>query len=576
MGGFPFRAAVALLLVASLAHSENFVAINSYDSRDVLSGIFYANVKGYPARFMPTPGGSPDVFAAKVGSGQSVLLIQSSESPVSGFVEPSLRAKGNEVEIYGSQDGGDTNLALASRSGAQSFIIVDSAYSESAISAIPYAAYTSSYVILADRTNIGEIKEIVRGKGIIIYGYVDQPVKDALAEFSPAQIGGGEDKYADNVEIVSRLMDESGATTPIVADGSVIVDSIAGGKLPILLSGKAVPQVAYEFVKSAAREGRLTGVLLIGNSLVGPVNEMRARIGGELADEGNISFDVEVDFPQAVPSAQSGALMLDTFTVPAYKPTLNITEIVYNHQSGKVMVGLENTGEGPLYYTLELRVLVDGEELKAFGEPEAALIEQGESGGVEYALDLSSIPQGSISARALVKYGSAKKSLDSSLTSEGDLAAITYADATSVSVRLARYDKGLQRMLVSIKNDGSEPAFVFTKLLLVDESGSIQLTAPSAREIEPSAIYIEEFPLIFTDKELGLNKEATVSISYGGRRGFLNKNAVYKLPLGQEAEEGQAGMQLSTAALGAAAAIICLAALFAIYKFAARKKESGG
>ena len=196
MVSFPKAAAlVALFFLLSLSHAENYVAINSVDGRDVLSGIFYANVKGYTVRFMPVPGGSSDIFASKVGSGHSILLLQSSTNPVSGFVESELRTAGNQVEIYSSSDGGDTNLELAKRSGAESFIVVDSAFSEGAISVLPYASQTKSYVLLADRTNVDKVKAIVAGKKLTIYGFVDKQVKDALSQFSPAYIVKGEDKY---------------------------------------------------------------------------------------------------------------------------------------------------------------------------------------------------------------------------------------------------------------------------------------------------------------------------------------------------------------------------------------------
>jgi len=566
----------AFLLLLSFSYAENLVAINSVDGRDVLSGIFYANVKGIPVHFMPVPGGSAEVFAAKVGSGNSVLLIQSANKPVSGFVESELKGRSNQVEIYSTSDSVSTNLELAARSGANSFILVDSAYSDAAVTVIPYAALTKSYVLLADGTNIDRIKEIVRGKKVTVFGYVDKQVKAGLSDSNPTYIGKGDDKYDDNIVLVKKIMDEYSLTRPILTDGSVLEDSIATGSTPILLSGRLVPQATYDFIKQSVREGKMTGLLLIGNDLIYPAYDMRERIKNEFAAEGiSASLSVMIKFAQAIPTAQTGVMSLDTFRLPAYKPLLAVTEIVYNQQSKKLMVGLENTGDGALYYSPEVRVLVDGKEYRVFGASDVTLIDRGESAGLEYALDLSGVDQGAVSASVLVKYGSYRKALEEFLSSEGKLVSITYNDDTNVSVKGARYDKEKQQLLVTIKNSGANKAYAFTKLTLIDESGAqVKVSAAAIREIEPSSLYVEEFPLILSDKEIELNKEVTVSVDYGGRRGFLVKQATYVVPMGEKAQVQQA--ELNPLVMGAGAAVIVLLVLFAIYKFATRGSGGSG
>ena len=117
-----------IILLVSLANAEDFVAVNSFDGRDVLSGIFYANVKGYPVRFLPSPAHDLSIFLAKVGSNHSVLLVQSAANPVSILAESELRYS-NQVELYASQGGAETNLDLilnVIERGTPDLIIVDS------------------------------------------------------------------------------------------------------------------------------------------------------------------------------------------------------------------------------------------------------------------------------------------------------------------------------------------------------------------------------------------------------------------------------------------------------------------
>jgi hypothetical protein len=370
------------------------------------------------------------------------------------------------------------------------------------------------------------------------------------------------------------IIDESHPSRAIITDGASIEDGMIG-TMPIILSGSIVPQVTYDFIKQEVRDNKLSGVMLIGGDLVNPVYDMRQRMSNEFAQEGiSKSMSVLVKFAQAIPSSQSGTLALDVFQLPAYKPSLNITEIVYNKQTGKVMVGLENIGDGPLYYNIEVRVQVNGQDLKVFGQSQTALIERGQSSGLEYAIDLSSVQEGAVSAVAVVKFGSSKNSLEQFQTFSGPLAEITYTDNSNVSVRSAKYEPDQQRLLVSVKNNGPDTAYAFVHITLTAEDGTpTRMNGASIRQIDPSSIYVEEFPLQLSAKELELNKEIAVAIDYGGRRGFLSKSSNYALPL-EGAGAGGAQLQLAAIGIVILAAVVLLAAAAAAYfLFLKRKKK---
>jgi len=528
--------ALFMLTLLTMSFAEDMVAINSMDGRDVLSGVFYANAKGIPVKFMPVPGGNADVFAAKVGQNHDILLIQGS-LPVSSFVESALANKNNTITIYSSADGGSTNLDLAKKSGAASFIVVDSAYSDSAISVMPYAAKIKAYVLLANKDNIAQIKEIIGSKKVIIYGLVDQQVKDDLSSLNPEIIGKGEDKYEDNVVIASRMMREFSISRALVVDGSFVEDAMTAGDQPIILSGRLVPQVTYDFIKQSVRDNKLGGVMLVGNDLVVPIYDMRERMKAEFAGEGlNKTFGITVKFAQVIPSAGTGVLTLDTFRMPTYKPELEILETVYNKNSGTLMVSVDNPGEGAAYYTLEVKVTVDGASYRTFGTDGVKLVERGETQGNEFPLDLSGIPEGKVNATVLLKYGSFKKSLEEYTSYEGQLATISYTDNSNVSVQQARYDPARKSVLVTIKNNGGDVAYVFSKLSVVYGGSPTNISSVGVRELAPGSMVVEEFPLEMTPEELAANKNASVFIDYGGRQGFLLKKSEYVVPLQSEGE----------------------------------------
>ncbi len=564
------KIAIFMIMLLLVSHAENFVAINSVDGRDVLSGIYYANVKGLPVKFMPDTGDSA-IFAAKVGSGHDIMLIQS-EVPVSSFVESDLEAKNNTVEVYLSMDGGETNLDLAERSGATKFIIVDSAFSDSAISVLPYAAKTKAFVLHANKDNAQEIAEAVSGaESLMVYGYIDQAVEDAIAQYNPEHIGKGEDKFEDNVEMVERTLQEFPSETLVIVDGTALEESMALGEYPTLLAGRLVPQVTYDYLKSLVANDEITTVLLLGNELVVPIYDTREKMEQEFLAEGSSkTFSVVVKFAQVLPSEGTGVLVLDTFPMPAYKPALDIVEVFYNSEAKQVMVSLDNVGEGHAYYILETRVLVDGVDFEVFGGEETQLIERGAQVPISYDFDISEVPSGEVTAVVVVRFGSSKTSLEEFISEEGPLASVAYQDKSDVMVQSARYDDSEDILSVTIKNNADESAYVFSKVRVVLDGTPSNVTADT-RMIEGSSLAVVEFPLELTDEDLEANKEVSVFLDYGAREGFLMKKAEFLVDLQREGGD----MLLLIGIVAFLAVGVIAAAAVGLYLLKGKKKKAG-
>jgi len=531
------RSAAVLLVLFVLAanvYAEDMVAVNSIDGKDVLSGIFYANVKGEPVKFMPSQAADASVFAVKVGSGHSVLLIQS-DRPVSAAVEGALKAK-NTVELYPSLNAGTTNLNLAKRSGAERFIIVDSAYTDNALSALPYAALTKSYILFADKYNVDQVKAVVSGKNVTIFGLVDANVSAALAPLKPQVIGKGEDKFEDNAIISGIIMQQFNISNAIMADGSFIEETMATDRKPIILAGRLIPQPTYDFVKSQVNGGKLAQVKLIGTDLALPVEDMRTKMEAEFKKAGsNKSFSVIIYYAQVVPSSGSNVMVLDTFKLPAYAPELHVTAISYNKQTRKVLVTLGNTGTGALFYTPQMTINVNGRSNATFTNGAGRILERGEKVNLEYSYDTSAVSQGNVTAVVNVKYGPSKISLDSQTTGEKLLATVEYVDSSNVSVQYAKYDSAARLMRVTLRNNGAATAYASAKLGFLADSGPVNISGGGMRQMAPGELAVEEFPLELSDDELARNANINVFISYGGRSQFLVKQAQYVVPLEKEA-----------------------------------------
>jgi hypothetical protein len=565
------QVAFILLMLLVVAHAQDMVAINSFDGRDVLSGVFYANVKGLPVKFMPSQGGNADVFAAKIGSNHDVLLIQSSTIPVSGFVENALKGKNNTVTVYSSSDGSATNLDLAKKSGASGFIIVGSAYSDSALSVLPYAKLSKYYVILADKDNIAQIKDIVSGKNVIIFGLVDKEVTEALSSSNPQIIGKGEDRYADNILMADKTMKDYNVNHLIMVDGKFLEESMALGDQPILLSGTIIPQPTYDFIKQNVRNDKLVSIMLLGNNLVVPAYDMRERMKQEFASEGlNKTVGIVVKFAQVIPSANTGVMNLDTFNMPAYTPALNISDVAYNTQSGKIMATVSNIGDGAAYFTMEVRVKVNGNDFKSFPVGDAMLIQKGEQKGQEYSFDMKSVTEGNITALVLVKYGVTKASPESFIQKEGPLASINYVDKSNVSVQAANYNAEKKTLSVTLRNLGQQKAYAFSHVTLNLGGAPATISSAGTKELAPGALVVDEFPLALSDADFAANSQVQINVDYGARQGFLVKKGAFMMPLQKEGTPSGSPMVL----VGAGILVILLIALLA-YFLMGKKSKSG-
>ncbi|MEM4359499.1 MAG: hypothetical protein QXT45_03130 [Candidatus Bilamarchaeaceae archaeon] len=562
------KLAILILFLTLIAHAENYVVVNSMDGRDVLSGIFYANVKGYPVKFMPYPEGSPDLLAAKVGGSHNILLIQSEAKPVSAFLRDALERRNNSVELYTSADAGNTNLDLAVRSGAKKFIIVDSAYADGALSVMSYAAMERAYVILSTKDNAKRIREIVKDADeITIYGYVDSEVKEQLADLNPRYIGKGEDRYADNVEISRMLMEKYNITMVVFTEGTFIEEGMVSSRVPFIFSGRVVPDVTYNFVKEQVREDRLKTAYLIGGTKIAPaIRAMRARIETELLNEGmNKTFGLWIRYGQAVPSAAGGVLGLDTFPLPAYIPRLNISEVVYNRASKSLMIRLDNLGDGPAYFITEIKIQVNGQDYRVLGENETKLIEYGDVAGLEYPLDLSEVEEGNVTAVVIVKYGSTKSVLEEYSYYSGPIAKIEYVDKSNVTAKSARYDGSRKIIQVTIRNNENKSVYVSSDVGLILDGELVRIRGPRNDALEPNMIAVQDFPVELSSEDLAANKNITVYLKYGGRPGFLSKESTTVLPLEYE--------EFPLWCIGGIVAIILVVILLVAYYYWKEKKK---
>lgn len=560
-----------LLLLPTLAFAENYVVINSRNGIDVLSGVYYANAIGVPARFVPL-GGSAELTAAKVGKGKDILLIQSRDTPANAFLQAEL-AKNNNVTVYESTNFLATNLALAEKSNTNKFIIVDPSFGQNALSALSYAKKTKAYVLFVYGPNADNVVAFLNTKGspqVTIFGYVDSATREKLSKYSPTFIGKGEDKYSDNIEIVGREIKEYNVRQVLLSSGTMLTESTATGEYPVVLVSPIIAQGTYDFLKKEVLAGNIKSMILLETSLIRPVYDMKKRIEAEYNASGiNKKFPVIVELGQAT-AGSTDIRSVDSFPLPYYITGLNIDSLKYNTATGKVELVVTSTAEGPEYYQSQIIIKVNGVDDKVLSDPTPILIERGATVGSEYSYTLPNVKEGNITADVIVKYGETAKSLTSFASKRVTLVAYEFTDSSLLDVTGASYSNG--NLKVSVRNIGEQDAFVQTAVELMVGGQKTTLRGSTTDKATPGSITVISLPIDLTKEDLDANKEVKVTLTYGARQGFLQKTKTATVPLKTETEGQQVGIDPLLILL----AVLLVILIIAVVYFATRKSGAVG
>ena len=250
------------------------IIVNSRDLKEYYSVNLYANLLNVPVRTVLREDQSTSILQG-FGKYKPMALATSENVPVIEGYYDLIKSKGfnvNEVILK------DINLQLAKDIGDVDYIIISGDNPKDAAVVAPYAVYTRSYVIFADKSNINTVKDIILNKpgDIIIYSDVDQEVIDALSEFGPEVINEG-DVYMNNVEIVRKFIalhdKKYGGTFPlkrfILTDGKYMDEEIFKGEYPALLIRRGnVPEEIMPVLLEADY------VTLVGDDLFSTVQDL--------------------------------------------------------------------------------------------------------------------------------------------------------------------------------------------------------------------------------------------------------------------------------------------------------------
>jgi len=430
------------------AQEFNHVISNSEDWRDVYSSMLYATLSGAGSDFLVNTRHGP-ILLNDISKNRDIRVITSNDLPYVFNYPDMIRSQGfadvDEIVVDSA------NLELIDElPDIRNFVIVSDGYGYNAVAATPYAVQTDSWVFLSNRENILEIENILSRRNVdevLIYGYVDREVRDALETYNPEIIDTG-DRFKDNTEIVKKFLKIKPMKQTVLTNGEFLEKELMSGTEPVLFTGRqTVPDQIRDYIKNSELE---IGVL-IGNELVGAATNIRQVTG----------MSVMVKFARGA-RGQTGGIAavegLDLYPIPTPYISISLHSIKYNKVTKQLEVTYKSDSNAPAYFKGTITLIYDGERIRLADE-NPIFIAPGDFKTVVYdktvAGDPLDIPSAEIEAEISTLFGESPSSLDRVLEQTTDVEVVEIIDRcqlTEEHIKGIRYNKQKKSFFVIVKN----------------------------------------------------------------------------------------------------------------------------
>ena len=362
-------------VVSAQEKDFNHVISNSGNWRDVYSVMHYATLKGVGSDFLVSPKHGP-LLLNGLSKATDIRVFSSSKQPFIINLDDIIRDAGfsdaDDVVFK------DANLELIEDlPEIQNFVIVGNTYGYNPIAVAPYAVLNKAWVFFADRINIDEIDLFLSSRKVdevLIYGFVDREVRDALEKYSPEIIDSG-DKFEDNTLIVDKYMKINSAKQVILTNGEFIEKEIMGGAEPVLFTGKEnVPDKISSYIKNSDIE---VGVL-IGADLVGAATNIRRGTGISVI----VKFARGARAPTGAVAAVEG---LDLFYLPIPIMNLDLHSARYNRATSQLELTYKSNSNIPIFFRGTVTPITESGEKTRVGDIEPIFIAPNDFKTVSYS-----------------------------------------------------------------------------------------------------------------------------------------------------------------------------------------------
>jgi len=512
---------VLLVLLVSPAPAQekpNDIICNSENWQDVYSTLLYGRLLNVPTYFLVSSRHST-LLLNSLNKNDYIYVFSSQDKPFVIGYESIIKGRGFKGAKEFEYD--NFNLELAELLDVENFIVIDGSYGYDAVAVAPYAVLNKAFVLFADKRNINKVTNFLNKRKInelVVYGFVDREVRDALDKFNPIVINEG-DRFSNNVEIVKLFRKKNPTKQIILSNGEFIEREIMAGKHPVLFIGKqSVPDQIADYIKNSDIE---VGVL-IGNDLVGTATTIRRQLGISVF----VKFAQGARAPAGTIAAVEG---LDLFYVPIYSLSLSIESIKYNQAIKQLEVTYKNNVDVPTYVKGTITIKA-GDETKKVGDIEPVFIDGLELKTIVYDIELPNVEN--IKASVYSLFGESRRSLEFLIEGTFDVTLINVLDECSLNLEKITYYKSKHKFRISVENEADIDCYADAELYDIIVNGEkTTIGMDSVKLIKAGKKENLEIEAELSDEDLKENEYVNVAVYYGQRKDSLTKVVKAKLKL---------------------------------------------
>jgi len=523
-----------VFLLGLLSLVQATIVANSLEYEDVTSAVCYSYLKGEDV-YLVYPNQAASVVASKL-SGE-VFLVESDTRPVHVGLKSSITARGITPEVFTSEDSYKSNLELAKLSGAESFIIIDPAYSYNVVTLFAYAKRTNSFILFANAENTDSVKDFLDKNtvnSLFLFGNIDPEVQDAVKSLgiSYDELNEG-DKYENNIALLEKYYGLGGGAQVYFSDGNIIEESIIDASYPTVLISYTIPDETYKFLKNKRNNDEITIGVLIGNQYTSTMYNFKKNIEEDTGKE----FSVIVKFAKVTPGPDGGEMgELDEYLLPTSDLKIELKQMIFNKNTNELEIIFENTGETLAYVKFTGNLSLNGEYLQSLGEEEFFEVDKGEEVGLRYKI--SDIQEGTLNTYLNVFYSSSKLAVEKGFIAEWEIARIDYEDLSDIEISTAEFDPSANILTMKIANNGDVPAY-FKVEAVYSMPGELPTAIVDEKvyTVEPGTAYTAQMRGVVVGVEEYTGMNMTTKVTYGEREAFMEKETEKEVSILGAAED---------------------------------------
>ncbi|MGM5480850.1 MAG: hypothetical protein ACQESE_00400 [Nanobdellota archaeon] len=498
--------------VASQASAVDIAVANSEDWKDVYSVMMMSSLEGQRGFFLNSD--SITGFT-KVISERDTIQVYESNTPYINNLESQLSSVNYDAELV--RESSQLNLDLDPQTG--NYYVISADNPRISVSLAPLALKENAWVLIVDNENVAQVAgRLENADSVTAVGNFKRSVLEEIEDTFTERINN-DDLFKDSQDIATRFGVEDSI---VLADGSFIEVEFFNQKNPVLLSGhNKILDDTYTYLE----ENDIKSVVIVGNKL--------SVIGEQIRSSSNKSISVFIKFGQSDTSNTGTVYALTMFPLPKPKIALTVEKAMYDPEEEQLIARFKNLGTAGIYELSTIAIKNGEQELASASDDEVRYLAAGEVLPVPFNISLS--PEditNETKVEFYTSFGVYPSQLDTFLTMEnkfGPPFSIPLSfedledDGTKIELEDAAYYKGLNRVGVTLLNNGSEKAYVSVKVHDIIING-LEETLYKNGEIAPGQSKTLYMPVSLDKVDIEENDQFSLVVMYGADENLMLKN----------------------------------------------------